>query len=212
MRKTVLSLIQLSPASYLLRIERGDYSFLPGQYAELGLPGIGLMREYSIYSSVQADYLEFLFRTIPGGAVSPALATLTPGDPVELSEPRGEFLISEEERSKPLLFLATGTGISPYHCLISSYPDLQYTLAHGVRGPEDCYAYESYTHSQPLACFSRSEGGAFSGHVTQWLQQQDLSNWQRFFLCGNSDMIYQAFGILQEGGVEREQVRVETYF
>lgn len=131
---------------------------------------------------------------------------------MELSGPRGQFLISEEERSKPLLFLATGTGISPCHCFISSYPDLQYTLVHGIRGPEDCYAYESYSCRRPLACFSRSEGGDYSGRVTQWLQHQDLSRWKRFFLCGNSDMIYQAFGILQEGGVERDKVRVETYF
>lgn len=208
----ILGLTWLDAATYVLRLERGNYPFLPGQYAELGLPGSGLSREYSIYSPRQADYLEFLIRLIPGGAVSTALAGVRPGDFLELSSARGNFTLAENEGEMPLLFLATGTGISPFHSLCLSNPDLDYTLTHGSRSPEGCYHYADYIGTSPVSCLSRSSAGDFQGRVTLWLQQQDLSRWKRFFLCGNSDMIYQAFEILQDRGILREQVRVETYF
>ena len=76
----VLGIRELCPGTYILRLERRDVQFEPGQYIHVGpLPGIN-RREYSVYSSPEENYLEILVKEIPEGYVSPRLKKLKPDD------------------------------------------------------------------------------------------------------------------------------------
>ena len=103
----VLNIRDLSPSTYILRLERKKLDFKPGQCFNLGLKGSGINREYSIYSGVDDSYLEFLIKEVKRGSVSPALRKVKPGDEVALHGPYGAFIISSD-RAKKTLFTLNG--------------------------------------------------------------------------------------------------------
>lgn len=207
----VLEVRKLTGSTAVVRFERQGLKFEPGQYIRVGVEGDPEIRDYSVYSGVDVDYLEVLVRRVEDGLVSKQLCELEPGEEVSIGGPYGHFKLIHELRSKPLLFIATGTGISPYHSFVESYPELQYRLIHGTGQLEEAYDAERYgehyTH-----CVSREDGGAFRGRVTEHLKNLKIDPQTQAFLCGNCDMIYEAFDLLQEMGLPTAQIHTEVYF
>ena len=213
----VRALRRLSPSAYVLRLERGGLAFEPGQYVTLGLPGSTARREYSIYSGSGDPFLEVLVKQVEGGAVSHQLARLAPGAVLELDGPFGYFLVAEAARSRPLLLVASGTGIAPFHCFTRSYPDLNYRLLHGVRTAAETYDRGVYPAGRYLACVSREPAAApapgwFRGRVTAYLRQHPAAAGTLCYLCGNSEMIFEAFDILKAAGIPSTDLFAEVYF
>jgi ferredoxin--NADP+ reductase len=203
---------RLGEAAFVLRFDRHGLQFEPGQYVALGLAGSMAKREYSIYSGAADDFLEVLVREIPDGLVSPALGRCRPGDELSVEGPHGLFVTDPDERaSARYLFVASGTGIAPFHCLLRSYPETDYLLLHGVRTLEERWDFEGFEPSRYVPCVSRGEGG-YRGRVTQWLREHPVDPLWRGYLCGNSDMIYESFTILRDGGVPRDHLHAEVYF
>lgn len=212
-RKTckVLAVRNLTDSTAVVRFERQGLKFEPGQYIRVGVEGDPEIRDYSVYSGADDDYLEVLVRRVEEGLVSKQLCELDPGHEVSIGGPYGHFKLIHELRSKPLLFIATGTGISPYHSFVESYPELQYRLIHGTGFLNEAYDAKRYGE-QYIHCVSREEGGAFRGRVTEYLQALDIDTETQAFLCGNCDMIYEAFDLLQEKGLPTAQIHTEVYF
>lgn len=208
----ILEIRDITDTTYVLRFERHGLSFQPGQYLSVGPRGDINMREYSIYSPVQAEYLEILIREVDGGFVSRQLRKLSPGDELNVEGPFGFFLMDEDRRKHPLLFIATGTGISPFHCFAGSYSDLDYRLLHGVRTNEEQFELDSYDRSRLVRCVSREDGGDYSGRVSDYLRQHPVHPDASVYLCGNCDMIYEAYDILSEQGLPRDRIFAEVYF
>jgi ferredoxin/flavodoxin---NADP+ reductase len=211
-KRAVLSIRDLDAGAYVLRIERGELEFEAGQYVHVGpLPGIE-RREYSVYSSPSENFLEILVKEVPGGSVSPRLRRLEPGEKVDVEGPYGFFRIEPGQEESPHLFLATGTGISPFHCFAAAYPELDYLLVHGVRTVEERYDHGCYPPERVISCVSRGEGGDYSGRVTDWLRENPARSGAQVYLCGNCDMIYEAYDILGGQGVPSDRVHAEVYF
>ncbi len=219
----VLSRRDLSASAFVLRFSRENLSFAPGQWINVGPRGLREQREYSIYSSARDDFLEVLVKEIPDGLVSPALRRCRPGDPIEVEGPHGAFTLVEGSRDAPrFLFCATGTGVSPFHCFAQSSPGLEYRLLHGVRTGDDFSETAAFDADRYVPCVSR--GGAartaipavrslqFPGRLTALLQGERVDPSTYCYLCGNSDMIYEVYGILKEQGVSREHIFAEVYF
>lgn len=212
MQTKVINQRQITSQLKILRVERKSIDFIPGQNIELGLPDGTLTREYSIYSPRNADYLEFLYRVIPQGNLSPWLSSLSTNDLLYLGKPTGFFTLGNEWENKKVLCISTGTGISPFHSIQLSNEHWNSTVLHGISYNSERIEYESFS-KKPLACISREppqEG--YSGRVTQWLKEGDLSAYSHFMLCGNSDMIYQALVILEQRGIDRSKIKAEIYF
>jgi ferredoxin--NADP+ reductase len=204
---------RLGPSAFVLRFDRAGLDFEPGQYVALGLRGSLAMREYSIYSAASDDFLEVLVREVTGGLVSPALARCQPGDELLLEGPHGMFVTEPGTRAaSKYLFVGSGTGIAPFHCLVRSYPGIDYLLLHGVRVLEDRFDFQVFDRSCFVACVSRSAGGDYGGRVTGWLSEHPVDPGLQCYLCGNSDMVYDVFSILRARGVPREQLHAEVYF
>ena len=203
----------LSESASVLRFDRHGFLFEPGQYVNLGLKGSIAMREYSIYSGAGDPFLEVLIRAVEGGLVSRALRRCEPGDALSVEGPYGSFVTDPEERgSAKFLFIGTGTGISPFHCLVRSYPGIDYMILHGVRTAEECFDSDVFDSSRYLSCITRSAGGGFPGRVTMRLRERPPDPACRCYLCGNSDMIYEAYAILRGRGVPRDHLHAEIYF
>ena len=199
----------------MLRFSREGLSFRAGQWVNLGLPRSRDQREYSLYSSPGDPFLEVLVKEIPEGTVSPALRRCRPGDALEVDGPHGSFSLVEGTRDSPrFLFVATGTGISPFHCFTRGNPGLDYLLLHGVRDAVELYDRDSFAHDRIVPCVSRGSGvgGAYAGRVTSYLSERPVETSRYCYLCGNSDMIYEAYALLRDHGVPHAQIFAEVYF
>ena len=210
---TLLERRELAHGSFVLRLERGDLDFEPGQYVILGPVGSIDRREYSVYSSPDDPYLELLIKEVPEGMVSRALRTTDPGSALEVEGPFGYFTIPEEyRRTRRFLFVATGTGIAPFHCFARAYPDLDYLLLHGVRYAAERHEHVRYPSDRYIACVTQERYGDYHGRVTRYLEQLAVEPDTLCYLCGNCDMIFEAFDILQHRGVDPENLHAEVYY
>lgn len=209
----VLEIKNLTPETFILRLSRECFNFEPGQYVVIRVPGQNKGREYSIYSSINDDSLDFLIREINQGDLSRYLRYLIPGSELEIEGPKGFFILDEKTKNgNPVLFIATGTGISPFHSYIKSYPELNYQILHGVHFADEAYGSESFNKEKLILCTSRSSKGDFFGRVTYYLKKHEFDKSTIFYLCGNSDMIEEACGILDEKGVKPTNIRTEVFF
>jgi len=209
----VIKIRRLTDLTFVLCLERRHLVFEPGQHVNIGLPEDGQQREYSVYSSVDDESLEVLVQTIPAGHVSGQLSQLSVGDPVLVSGPHGRFTLDQVAvETHPVYLIATGTGIAPFHCFARSVPELDYHILHGVRQPEECYEHSTYPRHRYTACLSQSAQGDFSGRVTDYLMAYPIDPSAGYYLCGNSDMIYDVFAILTQADVPRDQIFTEVYF
>ena len=214
MRKhKIISVRNLTDSTFVIRLERNKLLFQTGQFVMLKILNSSARREYSVYSGENDDYLEVLVREIEGGKVSGKLKKLKPGTEIEVEGPFGFFKFDPEKfASKRFLFVATGTGISPFHSFVRTYPELDYQLVHGVRIKEEAYEHADFQTEKVSLCLSGASGGDFYGRVTDYLFTQKIDSETNCFLCGNSEMIYEVFDILTGKGIPVSNIYSEVYF
>lgn len=206
----VLNIRLLTETAYVLRFEKDNLSFIPGQHIYVGIPGDD-DRPYSVYNSVDDTAVEILVKEIDKGNVSKKLKALEADSLVSVDDAQGHFSIKEHLGYK-LYFVATGTGIAPFHSFVKSYSGIDYTIIHGVSLVSEAYDRDHYESSRYVLCASRETGGDFDGRVTEYLKGLDVEDNACFFLCGNSAMIDDAYDILLEKGLPGERIRTEIYF
>jgi ferredoxin--NADP+ reductase/benzoate/toluate 1,2-dioxygenase reductase subunit len=210
---TVLGVRHLTNSAFIIRMDRKGLKFIPGQNLNLGLTGDTEKRDYSIYSAVDDDFLEILVKEVEDGLVSKKLKKLQPGDHIEVDGPFGFFTIADDDRAaKKFVFIASGSGIAPFHCFAGSYPGLDYKLLHGVRNSHEAYEKHHYPADRYVSCLSKDNAGDFRGRVTEYLKRYPFDPECLFYLCGNVNMIYDAFDILKEQGVPSGNLHAEVYF
>lgn len=208
----IISRRDLSDSAYVLRFERNNLNFLPGQHINVGLNG-DENRPYSIYSGLYDDYLEILIKEVKNGNISHKLKLTQPDDFVSVDQPHGFFTVDAEINKKvPFWFIGTGTGISPFHSFIRSYPGLSYRIIHGIRYFSEAYDHDKYETGHYICCTSRDSDGDFNGRVTEYVKNADILKEAYFFLCGNYEMIDDVFNLLIDSGVHKLQIKSEGYF
>jgi ferredoxin--NADP+ reductase len=209
----VLEIEHLTEKTFRLRTERPQVPIRAGQCFNVGLPGSGVNREYSMYSGAEAPYLEFLIRAVDGGSVSVGLQQLLAGSHVEIDGPYGEFCLQGPiDRSQEYLFIASGTGIAPFRSFVKSYPDLNYRIVHGVRERAEAYGAVEYLNDCYVPCISTGEAGHPGMRVTDYLQKNPVNPESFVYLCGNRNMIIDSFEILRDQGVPGDNLFTEVFF
>jgi benzoate/toluate 1,2-dioxygenase reductase component len=198
----VIAVDRLSETSFRLRVrpERAP-EFLPGQYVSVSIPGTGETRAYSFSSHPGADEASFLIRNIPGGMMSTYLAERAkPGDRLDLTGPMGAFYLRPVTR--PLLFLAGGTGLAPFlsmlELLAESGTDQPVRMFYAVTRDSDLVELDRLNDlaaKLPGLTLHTIVADAASGHpkkgfVTDHLSAEDL--WEGVadvYLCGPPPMV-----------------------
>lgn len=217
----VLGVRHLTDSTYVLQVERAGFEFIPGQCVNIGLSSSGINREYSTYSSLNdSKKMEFLIRVVENGKVSTALQKLKKGDSVQLDGAYGKFTLRDPQDSKKkYVFIASGTGIAPFHSFALTYPNLDYTVLHGIRNEEEQYDKKDYKKGRYIACVSKNQKlensktqGVFAGRVTDYLRNNKVDNKAIYYLCGNTDMINEVYDILRENEVNGDQIFTEVFF
>jgi benzoate/toluate 1,2-dioxygenase reductase subunit len=191
-----------SAIEFSLQLEDSEgIAFLPGQYINVEVPGTETSRAYSFSSLPGKQAVSFLLRNVPGGLMSSYLTgQAQPGDKVRLRGPQGSFYLRTV--SRPLLFLAGGTGLAPFLSMLeqlaqsgSSQP---VHLVYGVTHDHDLVKLEQLEqYRERLANFSyltcvasEASQSPHKGYVTQHLDASLLNDGDLdVYLCGPPPMV-----------------------
>ena len=208
----VIENVRLSEKTYRLRTDRPTTPIKAGQCFSVGTRDLAINREYSMYSAADDPFVDFLIREVEDGVVSPRLGRCKTGDFVEIGGPYGEFCLKPEDVAKrDFVFLASGTGIAPFHSFVRSYPNLRYKVFHGIRFDDEQYESSDYRPGSYVACVSRPSSG-LAERVPDRLRNEELDPNSLYYLCGNRSMIIDTVAVLREKGVPGGSIYMETFF
>lgn len=200
-----------------------DFEFENGEFVTLGLRPEGklIARAYSIVSTNDDDYLEFLSIHVPDGPLTSRLAKVREGDPLWINtKSTGSLTLGHVQPGRNLYMLATGTGLAPFMSLVRS-PDTYETfehvvLVHSVRYASDL-AYRKeleeranenpklvYLPTVTREAFETTQRGADlfrSGELFEKLGLPAADPEQdRVMICGNPNMNREMTEYLNEHG------------
>ena len=97
--------------------EPGDFSFLPGQYVDVWVPGSDARRSFSMANLPGDGRIELIVKRYPGGRFSSLLDdAIAPGDELRFTGPYGAFHLRDTDR--PILMVAGGSGMAPILSLL----------------------------------------------------------------------------------------------
>ena len=127
----------------ILRIGRpAGFSFRPGQYLKLGVPG-GKREDFSIASPPHQALLDLAIELRPGGKVTPALFALGVGAAVDIGgAAKGKLQLDADADHH--LMVATSTGIAPLRSMLLD------ALHRGTRASFTVLVGASYTTELPF--------------------------------------------------------------
>jgi NAD(P)H-flavin reductase len=210
----IQDIINLTESTYIVRLEKNNFEFKAGQYLVLNIPGENMAREYSIYSEENAPYIDLLIKEVTNGKLSKELKYIKIGTKVEISGPFGFFILRDRDLNQGahFTFVATGTGISPFHSMVLSNPGLNCEVIHGVKHNVEAYDSADYPIGCYKACTSRDQGVNYFGRVTNYLKGREIRKDSIYYICGNSGMVGEVSGYLELQGIAPENIRTEVFF
>lgn len=122
--QNVTSIRRWSDKTFTFRTTRpAGFEFENGEFVTLGLRPEGklIARAYSIASTNDDDYLEFLSIHVPDGPLTSRLAQVREGDPLWINtKSTGSLTLGHVQPGRHLYMLATGTGLAPFMSLVRS--------------------------------------------------------------------------------------------
>lgn len=240
MRLRVIEILRETPTAKTFRLERTDGElppFRPGQYINVfvDVDGVLTSRPYSIASppllpaEKERAVLELTVRDKPGGFVAPYLLhEVQVGDEIETTGPTGGFYHEPLIDGDDLVFLAGGSGITPFRSIILDNirreRRLVIHLLYGSRVPDDViygdelaelandHASLCYTLviSEPPPAY---EGDSRTGLLDAKLIRDEVGSAEgkTFYICGPNAMYDLVLAELEELGVPPHRIRRESY-
>jgi ferredoxin-NADP reductase/MOSC domain-containing protein YiiM len=223
----VLSLTMQRPAGQPLQ------PALPGQYVvlRLQLPAGGppLFRSYSLSGAVSKEHYRISVKIEPNGVAGTYLRDhVRVGDTLDVSSPRGSFILQSGER--PVRLLSAGIGATPVlamlHALAAAHSTQQVLWLHAARdGQHHPFAAEVHglmlalTHGRSYVCYSRPDSRAkmgedfdATGHLSRSVfDNVGIPREADVYLCGPTRFMADMKEALATFGVAPERIHVEIF-
>ncbi len=204
--------------------------FQAGQYINLFMEinGIRTSRPYSISSAPnQTGYYDVTVRRVKDGFVSPYLIDqIQVGNSLSSTSPTGNFYYNPLFHGKDLVFLAGGSGITPFMSMIREVTDRgldrQIHLIYGSRKEDDIVFHEeladrsSYADQIKLSHVISEPSPEYSGakgFITKESIQElagDIAQ-KTFYICGPPEMSTFVSKALQDLAVPGRRTRKEIF-
>ena len=180
---------------------RDALTFLPGQYANVTVPGTDQTRSFSFSSSPLSDGVGFFIRDTKYGALPSYLREHAKvGDAIQFTGPLGSFYLRDIKR--PVIFLAGGTGLAPFLSMLEMLAEkgIEYpiTLVYGVTTDEDLVlvdALERLAGRMPnftFTCCVAADDSSYpnKGFVTRYFGAEQLNGGDvDVYVCGPPAMV-----------------------
>ena len=243
MRLRVVEILPETPTTKTFRLERIDGPlppWRPGQYVNVfvDVDGVLTSRPYSISSAPRLGHaadqeprtLDLTVRDKSGGFVAPYLLNqVEVGDVLETTGPAGSFYHEPLIDGEELVFLAGGSGITPFMSMIREVyggdkagPALQVHLLYGSRVPDDvifgeelCRLAEEHPGLHYSSIISEPPAGyeGLCGFLDARTIQEhagDLTG-KTVYVCGPNVMYDFCLEALTELGVPEYKIKRELY-
>jgi ferredoxin-NADP reductase len=229
----VRRIVQETPSTKTFRMVPAEGVLPPfqaGQYVALHVEanGIRTNRPLSIASPPsQTAYYDLTVKRLPGGLVSNYLLdTLKEGDCLTASGPDGCFVHNPLIHGRRLVFIAGGSGITPFMSMIREICDRgldrHITLIYGNRSEDDIICHEElctlaarHTHLVYVPVIEQPGNGYTGerGFMTGDLIERVAGALPEamIYLCGPSAMYDFCLGELEARGVPRRRIRREMF-
>jgi len=207
-----------------LALPEPGLDYVPGQYMNVVLPD-GETRSFSMASVPAGNLVDFHVRRIPGGRYTDRwLGQAQAGAGVDIEAPLGTFSFHEEDW-RPLIMMATGTGIAPIKAILESLLDNEdcppVTLYWGMRTEADLYLREQIEgwagrlyefNFVPVLSRAGADWQGRRGHVQQAVVEDhaDLSE-HAIYLCGAPEMIQDAKRLLAARGASLDHMYADSF-
>ncbi|WPB56417.1 2Fe-2S iron-sulfur cluster-binding protein [Xylophilus sp. GOD-11R] len=204
--------------------EAGELVYRPGQYGNLFLED-GSPRSFSMASRPDGRGVDFHLRRIPEGRFTHhRVGGLRAGDTLEVELPLGTFCHHPEDY-RPLLLLATGTGLAPLKSILESLMDSDdcppVALYWGARDERDLYLHQEvagwadrFDDFRYVPVLSRAGEGwqGRRGYVQQAAIEDfpDLSE-HAIYLCGSPAMVEQSRREFLARGASIDHVYADSF-
>ena len=233
----IKSINALSPTVKEIIIEvPTEFKYREGMFVSLFFPGNDnnkqIARSYSIASSYEetkrSNAIYLCVKNVLNGTISPILCQKEVGDILKLMGPQGSFCISNKK--KPIVFIATGTGIAPLRAMIyylletiSSSHSIQVII--GARYEEELLYLkewqnlsEKYSNFHYYTVVSQPKtNNQFDqkGHVQDCLnilfsQDNNMKN-KDYYICGLEKMIHDVEQTLLKKDINKKNIFFEKY-
>ena len=203
---------------------------LAGQHIDLKLTsddGYSAQRSYSLSRPAAGERIELTVQTIAGGEVSPYLATVRPGEQIELRGPIGGWFIWRPTEGRRILLVAGGSGVVPLMAMLRQRVvagNAEFRLVYSVRSPADVYYAEELGRLERDCDWLRvavihtrmadPESGRPPGRidvgdlsVESWTPDDDLSA----YVCGPTGFVESVTTKLTGQGYRPSAIRTERF-
>ncbi|KEO56464.1 FAD-binding oxidoreductase [Thioclava pacifica] len=222
-RLTLTSIEPVTRDTYHLSFPRPEgFEFAPGQAVDLTLTREGWTdepRPFTFTNPADGDTLEFVIKSYPDHqGVTAQIATLKPGEVVEISDPWGAI-----EDKGPGTFIAGGAGVTPFIAILRARLAREGKL-------EGCRLI--FSNKTEADIILRKEFEAMEGLETVWTvtDQKDpdagvctamidrafLAPYAekesgKFYICGPDAMVEEIEATLEALGVEKDRIIREDF-
>jgi ferredoxin-NADP reductase len=212
---------------YFEMTEPNALTFEAGQYVSLAVDPAGHRRSYSICSTPSKEHgFELLLDVAPNGMGVRYLNSLEFGQEASMLAPMGMFTVSEQVVDKPLVFIATGSGITPFRSMVLDQLQIkkntQPMILHwGLRHVETMFWEDEFEELSenfpnfkfhPVISQAPEQWPLCRGRVTDCLLVHDLIPDAHYYLCGNDKMIADTMATLAQRGVPKENIHHEKFY
>jgi ferredoxin-NADP reductase len=235
MQLRATQVIQATPTTKTFTFERIDGpipAYRPGQYINVfvDVDGVQTSRPYSIASAPSSNHLELTVRNKSSGFVAPFLLhEIQVGDELETTGPAGQFYHEPLIDGDNLVFLAGGSGITPFMSIIREYLEgeqekagIHIQLLYGSRIPDDVIYNQELTdlatkhpNFRYSLVISEPPPGykGLSGLLDLDLIRQQVGEFRgkTFYICGPNIMHDFCLAALTQLGVPPRRIKRELY-
>lgn len=219
-------------------------NYTAGQFAFFDIGGVyddpkGPIRHFTISSSPTENFIMFSTR-IRDSPYKKRLSTLQEGARVKVRGPEGQFVLHEDDYSKPAVFLSGGIGVTPFRSMIKYATDKQLPLKivmfDSNRNRENVLFKKEFDNWATVNKFlkviysisddeqqkqqqSSSAANDWKGEygridkamILKYLDTNMLNN-SIFYICGPPSMLKAMQSLLQDNlEIPKERIKVEEF-
>ncbi|MBI4170164.1 MAG: hypothetical protein HY514_00580 [Candidatus Aenigmarchaeota archaeon] len=228
---TVMEVHEEAPDVKTFRLkfqEEHNFSFKAGQY--IMVHAIKDAEEESTPYSIsttpsefqKTGWIEVCLKRVEGGFMSNYMHSLQAGAEIKISGPYGRFLFTEPPEHD-IIFLATGTGVSPLRSMIRRAFEIgvkkEIWLFFGARTEKEIiwreefeWLAKNHTNFHYIPTLSREQWQGETGYV-QDVMKKTFSNYQgkEYYIAGVKAMVEEVVKLLQTLDVAQERIHTEKF-
>ena len=216
-------------------------SYTAGQFAFFDIGQVyndpkGPIRHFTISSSPTENFIMFSTR-IRDSPYKKRLSNLEEGTKVKIRGPEGQFVLHEDDYSKPAVFLSGGIGVTPFRSMIKYATDKQLPLKivmfDSNRNRNNILFKEEFDdwatvnkNLEIIYTISDDERGQSSSAANDWKGEYgridkamilkyldtNMLNNSIFYICGPPSMLKAMQSLLQDDlEIPKERIKVEEF-